>query len=199
MTIDAENLLDSIMESFGRIKHIRPSDIPDIDLYMDQVTTFMDEKLKVGKSPLYVLTVCVAVICVVAFLVFSVLGLVDFRTDKQKEADYRKELINHSLFDDAKEFAEKILESVDNITNRNTVVRISCIRTYNSSYRNEEQKVVLIEYNSVTYCYSTTKYSSSYILCNPQVYSVLKNNSRVLSKLILEGEDLNILFEEAEK
>ena len=46
MTIDAENLLDSIMESFARIKHIKPSDIPDIDLYMDQVTTFMDEKLK---------------------------------------------------------------------------------------------------------------------------------------------------------
>ena len=46
MTIDAENLLDSIMESFSRIKHIKPSDIPDIDLYMDQVTTFMDEKLK---------------------------------------------------------------------------------------------------------------------------------------------------------
>ena len=46
MTIDAENLLDSIMESFSRIKHIKPSDSPDIDLYMDQVTTFMDEKLK---------------------------------------------------------------------------------------------------------------------------------------------------------
>ena len=29
-----------------RIKYIRPEDIPDIDLYMDQVTTFMDEELR---------------------------------------------------------------------------------------------------------------------------------------------------------
>ena len=46
MTIDTENLLDSIMASFDRIGHIKPEDIPGIDLYMDQVTTFMDQKLK---------------------------------------------------------------------------------------------------------------------------------------------------------
>lgn len=34
------------MESFGRIEHIKATDIPNIDLYMDQVTTFMDRKLK---------------------------------------------------------------------------------------------------------------------------------------------------------
>lgn len=46
MTIDSENLLKSIMESLDRIDYIRPGDIPNIDLYMDQVTTFMDSKLK---------------------------------------------------------------------------------------------------------------------------------------------------------
>lgn len=46
MTIDTENLLNSIMESLDRIEHIRPEDIPDIDLYMDQVTTFMDSRLR---------------------------------------------------------------------------------------------------------------------------------------------------------
>lgn len=46
MTIDSENLLKSIMESLDRIDYIRPKDIPNIDLYMDQVTTFMDSKLK---------------------------------------------------------------------------------------------------------------------------------------------------------
>ncbi len=46
MTIDAENLLDSIMASLDRISHIRTEDIPSIDLYMDQVTTFMEEKLR---------------------------------------------------------------------------------------------------------------------------------------------------------
>lgn len=46
MTIDTENLLDSILESLSRIEYIRPEDIPDIDLYMDQVTTFMDGRLR---------------------------------------------------------------------------------------------------------------------------------------------------------
>ena len=31
------------------IDYINPEDIPDIDLYMDQVTTFMDEHLKSSK------------------------------------------------------------------------------------------------------------------------------------------------------
>lgn len=46
MTIDTENLLNSILESLSRIEYIRPEDIPDIDLYMDQVTTFMDSRLR---------------------------------------------------------------------------------------------------------------------------------------------------------
>lgn len=46
MTIDTENLLNSILDSLSRIEHIRPEDIPDIDLYMDQVTTFMDSRLR---------------------------------------------------------------------------------------------------------------------------------------------------------
>jgi hypothetical protein len=39
-------MLDSIMAGFDRIEYIKPDDIPGIDLYMDQVTTFMDKKLK---------------------------------------------------------------------------------------------------------------------------------------------------------
>ena len=46
MTIDASNLIESIMASFDRIDHIKTEDIPNIDLYMDQVTTFMEEKLR---------------------------------------------------------------------------------------------------------------------------------------------------------
>ena len=32
------------MESFDRISYVKSQDIPNIDLYMDQVTTFMDKK-----------------------------------------------------------------------------------------------------------------------------------------------------------
>ncbi len=46
MTINTEDLLNSILESLDRIEYIRAEDIPDIDLYMDQVTTFMDTHLK---------------------------------------------------------------------------------------------------------------------------------------------------------
>lgn len=46
MTIDTEDLINSINETFSRMNYIRSEDVPNIDLYMDQVTTFMDERLK---------------------------------------------------------------------------------------------------------------------------------------------------------
>ena len=46
MTIDKDDLLNSILESIGRIQSIKLEDIPNIDLYMDQVTTFMERKLR---------------------------------------------------------------------------------------------------------------------------------------------------------
>lgn len=52
MTIDMQNLLNSILDSLERIEYIKPEDIPSIDLYMDQVTTFMDGKLlKTTRNP----------------------------------------------------------------------------------------------------------------------------------------------------
>ncbi len=49
MTIDSKNLLSSILESLDRVDYIKPSDIPGIDLYMDQLTTFMSEQLESSK------------------------------------------------------------------------------------------------------------------------------------------------------
>lgn len=46
MTINMEDLLNSILKSLDRIAYIRAEDIPNIDLYMDQVTTFMESALK---------------------------------------------------------------------------------------------------------------------------------------------------------
>lgn len=46
MTINTDDLLKSILESIERIDYIKAEDIPNIDLYMDQVTTFMENKLK---------------------------------------------------------------------------------------------------------------------------------------------------------
>lgn len=46
MTIKTEDLLNSILGSLDRIAYIKADDIPNIDLYMDQVTTFMESRLK---------------------------------------------------------------------------------------------------------------------------------------------------------
>ncbi len=47
--IDEKDLLNSILESLARIDYIKPEELPNIDLYMDQVTTFMDDRLSISK------------------------------------------------------------------------------------------------------------------------------------------------------
>lgn len=44
MTIDTKDVLKSILSSISRIDYVKPENIPNIDLYMDQVTTFMEEQ-----------------------------------------------------------------------------------------------------------------------------------------------------------
>ncbi len=46
MKIDTQNLLKSITESLEGLDYIKLDEIPGIDLYMDQVTTLMDKKLR---------------------------------------------------------------------------------------------------------------------------------------------------------
>ena len=48
MTISDKNeaLLQSILDSFDRIKYIESGDLPGIELYMDQVTSFIDSRMK---------------------------------------------------------------------------------------------------------------------------------------------------------
>lgn len=49
MKIDEKDLLNSILDSLSRIDYIKPEELPNIDLYMDQVTTFMDDQLSISK------------------------------------------------------------------------------------------------------------------------------------------------------
>lgn len=46
MTLDKDNLLESIMSSLDRIQNIKSDELPNIDLYMDQVTSLMESKLR---------------------------------------------------------------------------------------------------------------------------------------------------------
>ena len=49
MTLDKNDLLNSILGSISRTDFIKSADIPNIDLYMDQVTSFMEKELKSTK------------------------------------------------------------------------------------------------------------------------------------------------------
>lgn len=49
MTIDTKDMLNSILSSIARIDYIKPDDIPNISLYMDQITTFMEDSLSSTK------------------------------------------------------------------------------------------------------------------------------------------------------
>ncbi len=46
MTLDYDDLLNSIMASMDRIKQVDVKDIPNIDLYMDQLLPFIEDSLK---------------------------------------------------------------------------------------------------------------------------------------------------------
>lgn len=45
MKLDSNDLLNGIIEILTQIDYVHSNDIPNIDLYMDQVTTFMDSHL----------------------------------------------------------------------------------------------------------------------------------------------------------
>ena len=49
MKIDAGRILESIMESLSQMEYVKSSEIPNIDLYMDQVLTFMNGHLEDAK------------------------------------------------------------------------------------------------------------------------------------------------------
>lgn len=49
MRTSNEEYVRKILKELKKMDYIRPEEIPDINLYMDQVTTFMDEHLKESK------------------------------------------------------------------------------------------------------------------------------------------------------
>ena len=49
MHIESDRMLESILESLSKMEYIKSSEIPNIDLYMDQVLTFMNSHLENAK------------------------------------------------------------------------------------------------------------------------------------------------------
>ncbi|MCM1467277.1 MAG: DUF1836 domain-containing protein [Alistipes sp.] len=46
MSNDSKEFVNSVVKRLAQMTYIRPEEIPHIDLYMDQVTTFMEDHLK---------------------------------------------------------------------------------------------------------------------------------------------------------
>lgn len=52
MHSESRQLLNELLKTYSRLDYVKPEDIPDIDLYIDQVTTFIDSHLEsVKRSP----------------------------------------------------------------------------------------------------------------------------------------------------
>ena len=49
MSSQSSRYVRIIIDALRKIDYIKPADIPNIDLYMDQVTTFMDKHLESSK------------------------------------------------------------------------------------------------------------------------------------------------------
>ena len=49
MDINTKSFLSGLLEELKKIDYVKPEDIPNIGLYMDQVTTFMDSQLQHSK------------------------------------------------------------------------------------------------------------------------------------------------------
>ena len=49
MNKDNQEFVNSLLQRLAKLNYIKPGDVPNIDLYMDQVTTFMEEQLSSTK------------------------------------------------------------------------------------------------------------------------------------------------------
>lgn len=49
MDTNTKKFLSEILKQLSKIDYVKPEDIPNIDLYMDQITTFMDSQLAASK------------------------------------------------------------------------------------------------------------------------------------------------------
>ena len=160
----------------------------------------MDNEIKLKCSPMLLLMRGILLVCILGFLTCSFFAFADLRSEEEKELEYKTQLIEHPLFSDAKEFAkEMIWHNKYNgfYAEEENTTRISCLKVRLSG---SITKVVLIETsNGESYCFMSSKSRPYAITPYTSMYRQLKREGLVLSELILEGDDLNIVFEEAQK
>ena len=149
----------------------------------------MNVKLKVTKSPMLRLVHILTVLCILGFLVCTFLAATDLRTEEQKAAEHRQSLMSHSLFETTSECAKLFRQRHPSYT----ISRISCVGTVRSS-----AKAALIETNHGTFCYATVQGVwgvETYL----EFYDNIASPQFNYYELVIEGDDISILFEEVNK
>ena len=158
----------------------------------------MNENLEMKASPLLVITRIIFLIVIALIVVCVFFGLVDMRSDAQKEADYRKEVLEKEFAGAAVEainisqekYPDAIIEKVSIVTGKNKVLvevtAVNDVDQYVRTYYNTKQNTLV---NEATYkdLYYSNMASSFYVGKNGDIETVF------------EGEELIILCEEARK
>jgi hypothetical protein len=154
----------------------------------------MEKKLKVGVSPTLFVMWMLIFAMVAGFCATTYLGLVDLRTEEQIREEEREKLINHDLFDDAMIFAEDIVKE----GKQRMIISISCVKVRISG---GIQKGVIVKWKGQDgeHCYLISSLTNKYRAVSYNTYNSVINDGRIISELIIQGEDLSILFEEVSK
>ena len=154
----------------------------------------MKKEFTIRPSPVVTILMLLLAACVIGYCLCSFFAFADLRSEEQKEIDYREELIGNALFKEAQTILKKHFPG----PKRATISRISCMRVRISD---DVDNLILVETKdpNISYCYRTV-YGDFYTIVSDTSYNSFKfGGYKVYSELILEGEDLKILFEETER
>ena len=155
----------------------------------------MGKELKVKPSLLLTLMYVIITICVIGASVCIVLGVCDFRSEAQKEADYRAELINNDLFDDAKDVIVYIKNHYPDI-NIDDIESMSCLGTVKTG---DVRVAIVVRTENGGYYYFKITSEMKVAEDKMQTYTKFRVNYNNINSLSFEGKDLEILLEEVEK
>lgn len=155
----------------------------------------MSRELKARSSPILVLCYVAIAVCILGFLGCSIMGLVDFRSEEQKEIDYRNELIESGLFKEAERVVSYIKEHPSNVLKINNIKSVTCIGTIKVG---STRAVVRIITNSDTCYYFRITQDLQVKTTVENQYTEFVIDGR-FKRLDLEDKDLEILFEEVGK
>lgn len=158
----------------------------------------MNDRIKIKSSGFLILSRILAAIIIVALVLTALFGMIDPRTQKQKDSDYKKEFLSKPHAQAAVEGLEFAYVSSLN----NTPEQISVFNTMGKTYVRITFKDQIGQYISVYYDTSSDKEITSYEYNSAYnsiaaVQNFVGNKKKIATTF--EGEELQIICEEVIK